>query len=739
MPLITKKEITKIIASSGDSHVTPAFNEQDKFIGYSVDTEDSYGPDDVDLGPIAIVATSMDENGENTGKVIKISSTIKGNHLIYLRNTELKNSKKVFDVLIDKGFTINTNSKALNHIKNFILMHPTEAYIPYVKRMGYLSLPEIHGYVFPDGFYTKDNVFETILSPDSKTVPSHLLGEYEAWKTQIAAKAVKGKIPAFTLMYSMTNMLLSFSDLGGLFLHLWGDSSLGKSLLLQLAATVYGSGVDPRVDSGSMLQKWNSTSNALLNTAKRFHGSILLLDEVGECSGSEFSDTIYKLTGGVGKSRSKSNGQAQEPDSWSILGISNGEVSALEKIESAKSKQMKGQAIRFLDINIKDQIFSEVPSDTDMKQFVDDLKESCGNHAGHASRDFIQQLLRKSDSKEGLQDLIKKETAKAAEHITCGDHAGQAEKRVLRHFHLIAAAGCYAVEFGILNMTKQSVYAAVNHVKDIWLNGSLDQEATSPESVVRNFIQANKSKFIERNSNKGHETCVGYIDSNGSGNYYLIKLEIFKNLFKENSQSAASQLVKAGFLIRDKDRFARKYQVASKGGSFGSSQELKRFYTIRAEIIDVSEYNSPQLTYAIQLNNEFLTQLSQYNPKLNPNQAIPYFDRIYPQDHAEYHTYAVNLLHKYETTLQKHANKIFNDVKDKQFDFALNDPDQVAQYDYFTQLLNQYSISHQNYDSKLVNEYNENLALRCNSIISKYNYQPQIMQQPQLVQQHPLY
>ena len=179
--------------------------------------------------------------------------------------------------------------------------------------------------------------------------------------------------------------------------------------------------------------------------------------------------------------------------------------------------------------------------------------------------------------------------------------------------------------------------------------------------------------------------------------------------------------------------------MASKGGSFGSSQELKRFYTIRAEIIDVSEYNSPQLTYAIQLNNEFLTQLSHYNPKLNPNQVIPYFDRIYPQDHAEYHTYAVNLLHKYETTLQKHANKIFNDVKDKQFDFALNDPDQVSQYDYFTQLLNQYNISHQNYDSKLVNEYNENLALRFNSIISKYNYQPQIMQQPQLVQQHPLY
>jgi len=366
--------------------------------------------------------------------------------------------------------------------------------------------------------------------------------------------------------------------------------------MLQLAATVYGSGIDPRSGSGSMIQKWNTTSNALLNTAKGFHGSILLLDEIGECSGDDFTKSLDQVMSGVGKARANSSGQTIQTDDWKILGISSGEVSGLDKIKSSRGKeQMKGEAIRFLDINIiQEEIFSECIFLTDIATFIDELKDSCGKHGGHASRDFIHQLLALEDNNIALRKrIIAVTNVISANIILQYPVLSPLEKRVIRHLSLVTCAGLYAVEFGILNITEKHVHKATDLVINKWLN-HIRQNVTAPyHEILRDYITKNISSFQDNTNTNPVSNCAGYIKKNYGETLYLIDKENFKELFKGlNGKKVCESLVASGFLSPDRDQYKRAHRISSILGNNGYPATM-RFYTIHASIIDGNEAFQP--------------------------------------------------------------------------------------------------------------------------------------------------
>jgi len=418
--LITKDQINALKPYQGNATVTACKNEQEEIVGYKInateankskvkkgDEKESASvkleePEIPDIGLFTIVADSYDSDGGNHGKYIKIWTPHNNKeHFIYFSLVELNSDNKFFHTLLDKGFQLNVEPAIIKVIKKLFINEAPQYHMPYITGMGYMQ--SLHGYAFPDGSYTKDGQFEVILDQSKDLPPVDIIGDYAQWKTEIAGQAVKGKIPSFVMMYSIASMLLPFSDLGTLFLHLWGQSSCGKSLMLQLAGSVYGSGIDPRVGAGSMIQKWNTTSIAVLDTAQKFNGSILLLDEIGECEDTEFQKVIYQINGGVGKSRATSGGRVKKTESWSLLGVSSGEISGRAKIENSGGEQKEGEAVRFLDIHIQEQIF---PGINDVSTFVESLKHACGQHGGHASRDFIKKLLGIADSEETLSETV---------------------------------------------------------------------------------------------------------------------------------------------------------------------------------------------------------------------------------------------------------------------------------------------------------------------------------------------
>ena len=567
----------------------------------------------VDVGRIAVIANSYDSNGENSGKVVKIQSLIgrQDYHIIYISSDDLISNSNALNVLIDKGFILS-NSQVSRAVREFILTCNIEEtygdadvnveldpftiatrlipHIPYVNQIGYLE--NVNGYAFPEGVYTKSGLYEIILA-NRNQFNINEIGEYNLWKTEVADKALKGHIPTFTLIYSMASMLLPFSDLGNLFIHFFGKSSSGKSLMLQLASTIYSSGVDPRVDTGSMIQKWNTTSNALMSTVKGFDGTVLLLDELGECSAKDFENTIYQITSGVGKARATSTGKVRETDSWKILGISSGEISGLDKIKSIGNRQMEGEAIRFLDIHIQGQIFEQIKGcdNKDIIKFVDELKVSCGNHGGHASRDFIQQFIGKGNNKKKLMSEISGKMNEVFRVIDdrYDNNLSSLELRVIRHFQLIAVAGLYSIEFGILKTTKAYIYDSIFHVIDLWR--SYFNRNITPEYglTLRNYIINNQTLFIDIKDKKPIKNCAGYYREDKANNSfnYLITKEKFQEIYAgESLLDVAKQLNEFSLLIKYKDQYKKSYRVSSIVGKDNKSS-LMRLYTIDSSIVDI--------------------------------------------------------------------------------------------------------------------------------------------------------
>lgn len=95
-------------------------------------------------------------------------------------------------------------------------------------------------------------------------------------------------------------LLALLDDDGGGF-HLLGSSSMGKSLSLKLAASVWGK-------PDSYTKTWRSTDNALEGTASEHNDSFLPLDEISECDPKVVGKAVYMLANGQGKGRSTTTG-----------------------------------------------------------------------------------------------------------------------------------------------------------------------------------------------------------------------------------------------------------------------------------------------------------------------------------------------------------------------------------------------------------------------------------------------
>ena len=78
----------------------------------------------------------------------------------------------------------------------------------------------------------------------------------------------------------------------------FGQSSRGKTTLLQIAASVWGRGASP-----GYVRAWRATANGLEGAAASANDTALVLDELGQVEAREAAAALYSLSNGGGKVR----------------------------------------------------------------------------------------------------------------------------------------------------------------------------------------------------------------------------------------------------------------------------------------------------------------------------------------------------------------------------------------------------------------------------------------------------
>jgi len=304
------------------------------------------------------------------------------------------------------------------------------------KRMHAASATGWHGrkaFVFPDEVIGAGEIW---FQATERTAPYSRAGDLQAWKEQVAAHAEGNPLLALGISAALAGVLLERLNIPGAGLHLYGDSSKGKTSLLQAATSVWGG---PRY-----LRTWRATSNGLEGAARMHTDTLLALDEVGEVNPKDLYEAAYSLANGHGKTRANVRGEARTVARWRAFILSTGEVTIASRIAAGGFEAKAGQSLRILDIHTTGRPYGAWDTTRGLVNgaaLSDAIRNAAAQHYGHAGPAFVRALL----------DAPDMDIAKAHQEIIA--HMGAAdgqETRAARVFALCALAGETAARAGIL-------------------------------------------------------------------------------------------------------------------------------------------------------------------------------------------------------------------------------------------------------------------------------------------------
>ena len=244
----------------------------------------------------------------------------------------------------------------------------------------------------------------------------HLKGREETWLAAVKP-LIENSLPArLALDASFASVLLPLMQLQPFFVHLWGRTGLGKTVLLQLAASVWG---DPR--PGRLLGTFNATGVGLETTAAFLHHLPVCIDELQILSAAgrtDFQQTVYLLSEGTGRTRGAKDGGLRKQNTWCCTFLTTGE-------RPLNSEFSYGGAVnRSIELEL------EKPVTEDFASLVNALQNNYG-FAGYRYIEFVKSKrhLLEDTYKQHLDALLSrgvsgKQAFAMAALLTADDFAG---------------------------------------------------------------------------------------------------------------------------------------------------------------------------------------------------------------------------------------------------------------------------------------------------------------------------
>jgi uncharacterized protein (DUF927 family) len=319
-------------------------------------------------------------------------------------------------------------------------------------------------------------------------------GDMKTWQAELARYAVGNSRLAFAMSAGFAGPLLhpTESESGGF--HFRGGSSIGKTTVLQVAASIWG--------NREFIRTWRATSNGMEGIAALHNDTLLLLDEMGQVDGREVGQIAYMIANGIGKTRASRTGQARKAARWRTIFLSTGEVGLADKIaEDGRGRRAAaGQEVRIVDIpadaGVGLGIFEELHGFPSADAFARHLKVASGRYYGRACHEFVQRLVNNYDCIAPTVEGYSKEFLAEA----MPQNADGQVSRVCARFALAAAAGEMATAFGVLPWPAGEASKAAARCFRDWLEargGVEPAEEREAISAVRRFIELHGTSRFE--------------------------------------------------------------------------------------------------------------------------------------------------------------------------------------------------------------------------------------------------
>jgi len=507
--------------------------------------------DDWICSPLTVEAISVDARGEAFGRLLRFPDVL-GRSREWIMPMPLLRGEglELRGALLARGLLFEPRQR--QRLVQYLMHQVPKRQILQVPTLGWHE----GRFVLPDTVIGGGEIrFESEATQPLDYAQSGTLAQ---WREQVAAAAVGNLVLVLAISAAFAGPLLALMQADHAGLHLYGDSSGGKSTALRAAVSVWG--------SPAMLRSWQATANGMEAAAAESNDTLLALDELGQADGRDVGAVIYQLANGRGKGRANVQGGTRRRAHWRTVILSSGERTVNAHMQADGGRYQAGQAVRLINLPAGERAygaFDQIHGAADGAAFADALSAATQRLHGTAGRAFLHGLV----GQQPDQTL-----SKAVLHLMEGMSVthGQAA-RVAKQLALIGTAGEWATAAGITGWPAGIAADAVLDAYQLWQSeqGSRQAEDRQILESVRSFIERHgESRFAPRHATSAHpiRERAGYTEEDpatGQVTYLFLASGLREALSGQDLKRGLIALARAGWLVKgsgDKHRLQRKIQ-----------------------------------------------------------------------------------------------------------------------------------------------------------------------------------
>lgn len=303
-------------------------------------------------------------------------------------------------------------------------------------------------YIMPDGEVIGDNGRSAASSGYAVS------GTAEGWRDSVAYLAGGNPSMMLGVAAALSAPLIGLVGADGFGVHLFEQSSAGKTTTANIASSLWG-------EPDALRLTWYGTALGIANEAEAHNDSLLPLDEVGQgSSAKDVATSAYTLFNGAGKLQGAKEGGNRELKRWRTVAISTGEMDIETFLSAGGLKVKAGQLVRLLNIPMeKSTAFHGLQNG---KAHADALKQAWIENHGAAGREWVKWLA--AHQKEAKQAVHDAQTRWRG--LIPADY-GEQVHRVAERFAILEAA--LVTGASITGWDEQASRDAIQHSFNAWV------------------------------------------------------------------------------------------------------------------------------------------------------------------------------------------------------------------------------------------------------------------------------
>ena len=525
-----------------------------------------------------VLGKCRDPRGEGWGKLLQWRDDDQRRHVRPVADADLHGEPaKLCASLVDHGLQIDRDHQ--RDFVRYLSAVRAKRRVTIVKRTGWHDIGGRSVFVLPDETIGSRSRERVILDAAAHG-PYESRGDIEQWREGPATLARGHVLPVVAISAALAGPLLSLAGSEGGGVHFFGQSSKGKTTLLQLAASVWGRGETP-----GYVRSWRATANGLEGAAASATDTALILDELSVVEARDAAAAIYGLANGSGKARATRDGSLREPRTWRVIMISSGEVPIEGKLSEDHGKKIRaGQLVRMLDIPASRAfgVFDFAGPDGDAAALAKACKRAAASAYGTAGPEFVRRLVGEGVSGNDLCSLVNDFVAAS---VPAGAD-GQID-RAANRLGIIAAAGELATTFGLTGLRRGEAREAAAWALERWIEvrgGTESDEFRQAIEQVRLMIESHgESRFqsLDVPESKPVNNRLGWRKGDGDAREWWVPPQIWKSeiCVGHDPQFVARVLADRGMLRRQSAK------VLQCTVNIGGGQRV-RAYVLTCAILD---------------------------------------------------------------------------------------------------------------------------------------------------------